>query len=414
MKRSPRCISVAVGSLALLVQSACGAAVVMDGGGGGAGGAGSTSGQGSPDGPDGPDDPESTTSSVAPSPTTSGGGGRRVSAIVFGDSTVTLRIATLALSCNDPDANPSYSPCSDWWDLELRMPESMLAVGEVDTASGDLTIFGTSSRADCKQHRGRQRRRQRGIRQAHHHGDRPDPRSPSELSDVGSVFVDDGPERPLRRGPVRPAVVPRPRGRIYGDWTGCSGCRCRWGACEASLSAPSRGSPPRPALVERPNGRRTEESGGGFTRSAQVLTWASPPEPASGRDRHLAAGQKATLPPGRHLRRRLRNSLSPSRHLRAAPNQAFGTPGSHHREGDSKTILSARAPPRRARLGRQTALHAQVATSAPPKRTLPPDRPPSSPASKRPLAGFLPSSTMLTLFVPSYPSPRTVTASSSF
>lgn len=204
MKRSPRCISVAVGSLALLVQSACGAAVVMDGGGGGAGGAGSTSGQGSPDGPDGPDDPESTTSSVAPSPTTSGGGGRRVSAIVFGDSTVTLRIATLALSCSDPDANPSYSPCSDWWDLELRMPESMLAVGEVDTASGDLTIFGTSSRADCSStgavsgggNAGFGRLTITAI----------EPTSVTfELSDVGSVFVDDDPNGRY----VAPRCAPR-------------------------------------------------------------------------------------------------------------------------------------------------------------------------------------------------------------
>ncbi|WP_437327808.1 hypothetical protein [Sorangium sp. So ce381] len=185
----------AVGSLALLVQSACGGAVVMDGGGGGAGGAGSTSGQGSTGGqgsPDDPDGPVSTTSSVAPSPTTSGGGGRRVSAIVFGDSTVTLRIATLALSCSDPDANPTYEPCSDWWDLELRMPESMLAVGEVDTASGDLTIFGTSSRADCSStgavsgggNTGFGRLTITAI----------DPTSVTfELSDVGTIFVDDDP-----------------------------------------------------------------------------------------------------------------------------------------------------------------------------------------------------------------------------
>lgn len=182
----------------MLVQSACGAAVVMDGGGDGAGGAGSTSGQGSTSGPGSasgqgtPDDPESTTSSVAPSPTTSGGAGRAVSAIVFGDSTVTFRVATLALSCSDPDANPTYEPCSDWWDLELRMPESMLAVGEVDTASGDLTIYGTSSRADCSStgavsgggNTGFGRLTITAI----------DPTSVSfELSDVGTLFLDEDP-----------------------------------------------------------------------------------------------------------------------------------------------------------------------------------------------------------------------------
>ncbi|WP_437532868.1 hypothetical protein WME79_05515 [Sorangium sp. So ce726] len=173
----------------MLVQSACGAAVVMDGGGGGAGGAGSTSGQGSPDGPDGP---VSTTSAVAPSPTTSGGAAGEVNAIVFGDSTVTLRVASLALSCSDPDANPTYDPCSNWWDLELRMPESMLAVGEVDTASGDLTIYGTSSRADCSStgavsgggNAGFGRLTITAI----------DPTSVTfELSDVGTYFVDADP-----------------------------------------------------------------------------------------------------------------------------------------------------------------------------------------------------------------------------
>ncbi|WP_437915040.1 hypothetical protein WME73_05880 [Sorangium sp. So ce302] len=186
----------AVGSLALLVQSACGGAVIMDGGGGGAGGAGSTTGQGSTSGqgsPDGPDGPISTTSSVAPSPTTSGGGGRRVSAIVFGDSSsVTLRVATLALSCSDPDANPTYEPCSDWWDLELRMPESMLAVGEVDTASGDLTIFGTSSRADCSSTGAVSGGGDAGFGRLTITAI--DARSVSfELSDVGPVFVDDDP-----------------------------------------------------------------------------------------------------------------------------------------------------------------------------------------------------------------------------
>ncbi|WP_437992622.1 hypothetical protein [Sorangium sp. So ce145] len=191
----------AVGSLALLVQSACGGAVIMDGVGDGAGGAGSTSGPGStsgagstsgPGSPDGPEGPISTTSSVAPSPATSGGGGRAVSAIVFGDSTVTFRVATLALSCRDPEANPTYEPCSDWWDLELSMPESMLAVGEVDTASGDLTIYGTSSRADCSStgavsgggNTGFGRLTITAI----------DARSVSfELSDVGTVFVDADP-----------------------------------------------------------------------------------------------------------------------------------------------------------------------------------------------------------------------------
>ncbi|WP_437929138.1 hypothetical protein WMF37_07670 [Sorangium sp. So ce291] len=62
---------------------------------------------------------------------------------------MTIRISTLPLSCSDPDVNPTLEPCSVWWDLELRMPESMLVVGEVDTASGDLSVFGMSSRADC-------------------------------------------------------------------------------------------------------------------------------------------------------------------------------------------------------------------------------------------------------------------------
>ncbi|WP_437815702.1 hypothetical protein [Sorangium sp. So ce1078] len=141
MMLSPRHISRAAGSLALLVQAACGGAVIMDGDGtGGAGGAGG---------------PGSTTASVAPPPTdeppltTSGSPAREVSAIVFGDATVTFRIASLPLSCFAPDATPTHLPCSDWWDLELRMPASMFAVGEVDTASGGFTIFGTSSRADC-------------------------------------------------------------------------------------------------------------------------------------------------------------------------------------------------------------------------------------------------------------------------
>ncbi|WP_437336493.1 hypothetical protein [Sorangium sp. So ce394] len=146
MTLSPRHISWAIGTVALLVHAGCGGAVIMDGGGDGAGGAG---GAGS-----------TTTASVGPSPTphpptpdppptTSGSPAPEVSAIVYGDATVTIRIATLALSCSDPDARPTFSPCSDWWNLELSMPASMLAVGEVDTASGDFTLYGMSSRADC-------------------------------------------------------------------------------------------------------------------------------------------------------------------------------------------------------------------------------------------------------------------------
>ncbi|MGK3990633.1 hypothetical protein WME99_46740 [Sorangium sp. So ce136] len=135
----------AAGSLALLAQAACGGAVVVDGGGGGAGGAGSA---GEPGSTTTWVDPSPSTS-VGPAPTTSGGAASGASAIVHGDSTVTIRISTLPLSCSDPDVNPTFEPCSVWWNLELRMPESMLAVGEVDTASGDLQIFGMSSRADC-------------------------------------------------------------------------------------------------------------------------------------------------------------------------------------------------------------------------------------------------------------------------
>jgi hypothetical protein len=141
MTLSPRHISWAIGPVALLVHAGCGGAVIMDGGGDGAGGAG---GAGS-----------TTTASVGPSPTphppptTSGSPAPEVSAIVYGDATVTIRIATLALSCGDPEARPTFSPCGDWWNLELSMPASMLAVGEVDTASGDFTIYGMSSRADC-------------------------------------------------------------------------------------------------------------------------------------------------------------------------------------------------------------------------------------------------------------------------
>ncbi|KYF79316.1 hypothetical protein BE11_07545 [Sorangium cellulosum] len=153
MMFSSRHISTAAGALALLVQAACGAAVIMDGGGGGAGGAGSTSGPDATTTSVGPwpptsADPASTTS-AGPAPTTSGGATPATNAIVFGDSTVTFRIGSLALSCSDPDANPPHAPCSDWWELELRMPASMFVVGEVDTASGDLSVYGTSFRADC-------------------------------------------------------------------------------------------------------------------------------------------------------------------------------------------------------------------------------------------------------------------------
>lgn len=143
MMFSPRQVSSAAGSLALLVHTACGGAVIVDGGADGAGGAGSAGG------------PGSTTASVAhpptdePSPATSGGPAPKASAIVFGDATVTFRIASLPLSCSDPEARPPFSPCSDWWSLELTMPASMLAVGEVDTASDGFRIFGTSFRADC-------------------------------------------------------------------------------------------------------------------------------------------------------------------------------------------------------------------------------------------------------------------------
>ncbi|WP_437289167.1 hypothetical protein [Sorangium sp. So ce406] len=161
MMFSPRHTSTAAGALALLVQAACGAAVIMDGGGDGAGGAGSTSGPDATTTSVGPwpptsADPATTTSagpapttSAGPAPTTSGGATPGANAIVFGDSTVTFRISSLALSCSDPDANPPHSTCSDWWELELRMPESMFVVGEVDTASGDLSVYGTSFRADC-------------------------------------------------------------------------------------------------------------------------------------------------------------------------------------------------------------------------------------------------------------------------
>ncbi len=144
MTLSPRHIARAVGSLVLLVHTACGAAVIMDGGGGGADGSGGADGPGS-----------TTTSSAAPSPTTapppttSGSPAPQVSAVVYGDATVTFRLASLPLSCRDPEARPAFSPCSDWWALELSMPASMLAVGEVDTASDDFRIFETSSSAEC-------------------------------------------------------------------------------------------------------------------------------------------------------------------------------------------------------------------------------------------------------------------------
>ncbi|WP_438027491.1 hypothetical protein [Sorangium sp. So ce233] len=161
MMFSPRTISTAAGALALLVQAACGGAVIMDGGEGGAGGAGSTSGPDATSTSVGPWTTTSTgpapttsagpapTTSAGPAPTTSGGATPGASAIVFGDSTVTFHISSLALSCSDPDASPTDSRCSDRWDLELRMPESMFVVGEVDTASGDLSVYGTSFRADC-------------------------------------------------------------------------------------------------------------------------------------------------------------------------------------------------------------------------------------------------------------------------
>ncbi|WP_437318590.1 hypothetical protein [Sorangium sp. So ce385] len=147
MTLSPRHISWAVGPLALLVHAGCGGAVIMDGGGDGAGGAGgagstTTAAVGPSPTPHPPPTPD-------PPPTTSGSPSPEVSAIVYGDATVTIRIASLALSCSDPEARPTFSPCGDWWNLELRMPASRLAVGEVDTASGDFTIYGTSSRADC-------------------------------------------------------------------------------------------------------------------------------------------------------------------------------------------------------------------------------------------------------------------------
>ncbi|XXT21603.1 hypothetical protein WME94_08580 [Sorangium sp. So ce429] len=148
MMRSPHRLSMAAGSLALLVQAACGGAVVVDGGGGGAGGASSAGSAGEPGSTSTWVDP-STSTSVGPAPTTSGGGTPGPSAIVHGDSTVTIRIATLPLTCSDPDMNPTFEPCGVWWDLELRMPESMLVVGEVDTASDALSLFGMSSRADC-------------------------------------------------------------------------------------------------------------------------------------------------------------------------------------------------------------------------------------------------------------------------
>ncbi|WP_437735329.1 hypothetical protein [Sorangium sp. So ce1335] len=145
MMLSPRFLSMAVGSLALLAQAACGGAVVVDGGGDGSGGA---------DGASGPD--TTTTSvggpwsaSVGPASTTSGGSTPEPSAIVFGGSTVTLRIASMALSCSDPDARPTYDPCNDWWDVELRMPEWMLAVGEVDLGSHQVEVFGSAFGADC-------------------------------------------------------------------------------------------------------------------------------------------------------------------------------------------------------------------------------------------------------------------------
>ncbi|HTN92160.1 MAG TPA: hypothetical protein VL242_51170 [Sorangium sp.] len=153
MMRSPHRLSMAAGSLALLVQAACGAAVVVDGGGGGAGGAGGASEPGSTTTWADP----SVSTSVGPTPTTpgdpatttSGGPTPGPSAIVYGDSTVTIRVSTLPLTCRDPGMNPTFEPCGVWWDLELRMPESMLVVGEVDMASGDLSFFEMSSRADC-------------------------------------------------------------------------------------------------------------------------------------------------------------------------------------------------------------------------------------------------------------------------
>ncbi|WP_433933936.1 hypothetical protein AB3662_05805 [Sorangium cellulosum] len=153
MMFSPRTLSTTAGALALLVQAACGAAVIMDGGGDGAGGAGSTGGPDATTTSVGPGPTTSAgpapTTSAGPAPTTSGGATPGTNAIVFGDSTVTFRISSLALSCSDPDANPPHSPCSDWWELELRMPASMFVVGEVDTASGDLSVYGSSFRADC-------------------------------------------------------------------------------------------------------------------------------------------------------------------------------------------------------------------------------------------------------------------------
>ncbi|MGK3996695.1 hypothetical protein [Sorangium sp. So ce1024] len=152
MTLSPRFLSMAVGSLALLVQAACGGAVVMDGGGGGAGGA---SGAGDPDTTISVGASPTTsvgaspTTSVGASPTTTGSAPPGPSAIVFGASTVTLRISSIALSCSDPEARPGHSRCSDWWDVVLRMPEWMLAVGELDTSNSQLELIGSSFRTDC-------------------------------------------------------------------------------------------------------------------------------------------------------------------------------------------------------------------------------------------------------------------------
>ncbi|WP_438018506.1 hypothetical protein WMF18_05270 [Sorangium sp. So ce315] len=144
MMLSPRFFSMAAGSLALLVQAACGGAVIVDGGGGGADGADVASG------PDATTTAVGPTTSVGPAPTTSGGSaGAGPSALIVGESTVTLRIASIALSCRDPDARPRSTPCSDWWDLELVMPEWMLAVGEVNLASSDVSLFGSAFNADC-------------------------------------------------------------------------------------------------------------------------------------------------------------------------------------------------------------------------------------------------------------------------
>jgi len=74
------------------------------------------------------------------------GAGGQSGAIIFASDplTLTLRLTSFSLSCNNADQDPPFGQC-DWYTFDVTFPASMLTPGPLDTSNPAVTFFFQSS-----------------------------------------------------------------------------------------------------------------------------------------------------------------------------------------------------------------------------------------------------------------------------